>query len=68
LKLVYQLIRTGGGHKYRFSCYQDVRDADASAAAATLEDPYITPERVQETQGRSKFLLSFAHTESPSEQ
>jgi hypothetical protein len=67
LKLAYNLTRTGGDHKYQFSCYRDVRDADPGAVT-NLKDPFVTPKRVQETQGRGKFVLSFAHTEPQSKQ
>jgi hypothetical protein len=61
LRKVYELTRTGGDTKYHFTCYRDPRDIAAGHVVAKLEDPFVTPERVQETQGRGKFVLPFSH-------
>ena len=61
LKLVYELSRTGGEHHYEFHCFRDPRDIPAAHVVEKLEDPFTLPARVQETQGRGKFVLPFAH-------
>jgi hypothetical protein len=67
LRLVYELTRTGGEHKYDFFCYRDPRDIAPDHALARLEDPFLVPERTLETQGRGKFILPFRHAEPAKE-
>jgi hypothetical protein len=63
LKLVYELVRTGGEHRYEFCCYRDPRDVPKTHVVAKLEDPFLVPERTLETQARGRFVLPIRHTE-----